>query len=225
MTWTEQLVEPVREQFAAAADPQRAVEMAAYMKDQARFHGIGAPVRQAIAREVLAALATPTEADLHELARWCWARHEREWQYLAVDTLVRFKRVCGQPTLELSEELILHKSWWDTVDALARNLVGPVGRGDPEARFLMDEWLDSGELWLARAAILHQSMLKTDTDADWLFHACLAHGADPRFFLRKAIGTALRQYARTDADAVRTFLAEHHHDLSPLSVKEAAKHL
>ena len=105
--------------------------------------------------------------------------------------------------------MILAKSWWDTVDALASPTVGALVRSAPTLVEVMDEWVERDDIWIARTAIIHQLRFGADTDADRLFAYCLRRSADSEFFIRKAIGWALRQYGRTDPDAVRAFVAEH----------------
>lgn len=206
--------------FQARADEERAPGMAAYMKGQFAFLGIASPERRAAQKEVLGDWQAPSADDLAAFARSCWLRDEREYQYAACDTLVRHVTRLGPDALALAEELITTKPWWDTVDALAGRVVGPLAE-----RTVIERWLTSGDLWLERTAILHQLHYGERTDADFLFRACLAHAASTDFFLRKAIGWALRQYARSDPDAVRTFVADHPGELSGLSKREALKHL
>ena len=136
------------------------------------------------------------------------------------DTLVRHVKGLGPDVLDLCEVLITTKSWWDTVDILASRVVGP--HAD---RPRIEQWLESGDLWLERTAILHQLGYEERTDAEFLFRACLAHAGSTEFFHRKAIGWALRQYARVDPDAVGTFVTDHAGELSGLSKREALKHL
>jgi 3-methyladenine DNA glycosylase AlkD len=95
----------------------------------------------------------------------------------------------------------------------------------PELISEMDRWIDDENLWVARTAILHQLFYGDATDVDRLFGYCLRQASHPDFFIRKAIGWALRQYARTDPDRVRSFLVGPGAALSPLSVREASKHL
>jgi 3-methyladenine DNA glycosylase AlkD len=116
-------------------------------------------------------------------------------------------------------------SWWDTVDEIASHIAGGLVTGCPELVATMDAWAASDHMWLARTAILHQLGFKERTDVDRLFAYCLSRADEPDFFYRKAIGWALRQYARTDPDAVLTFCEAHIDVLSPLSFKEATKHL
>jgi 3-methyladenine DNA glycosylase AlkD len=102
-------------------------------------------------------------------------------------------------------------------------VVGPLLTRHRELGAVMDAWIGSPNLWLVRTALLHQLNHKTDTDAVRLFRYCRTQAGHRDFFVRKAIGWALRQYARTDPDAVRRFVADN--ELSPLSVREATKHL
>ncbi len=204
----------------ARADAERAPAMAAYMKGQFAFLGIRAPDRREAQREALGDWRAPSPDDLDAFARSCWARDEREFQYAACDTLVRHVKHLGPDVLDLCEVLITTKSWWDTVDILASRVVGPHAE-----RSQIEQWLVSGDLWLERTAILHQLAYQDRTDADFLFRACLTHAGSTEFFHRKAIGWALRQYARVDPDGVRAFVADHAGELSGLSRREALKNL
>lgn len=211
--------------FGPAADPVRAAPMAAYMKGRFAFLGIAATPRRALARAALAGLPAPDEADVAAVASGCWALDEREYQYAGADYCVRWVRRCGPGFLPVVERLVTTKPWWDTVDQLAAHVVGGLVAATPALRADMDRWLTSGDLWLARASLLHQLRWKERTDADWLFAACLARAGDADFFARKAIGWALREYSKTDAAAVRAFVADHDTELSGLSQREALKWL
>ena len=208
--------------FPPAADPGAAGPMRDYMRGAFAFLGIRTVARRQLARQVTAGLARPSEADLRAVALGCWELPEREYQYFAVDWLVRHARVCTPAFLPTAETLITTKSWWDTVDALAANVVGPIVAGHPPAVAVMDRWSRDGNLWLARTAILHQLKYRSATDTDRLFGYCTALAGHQDFFIRKAIGWALREYAKTDARAVRDFVARTP-ELSGLSVREALK--
>jgi len=211
--------------YGAAGDPKRAVQMAAYMRDQFPFLGIPAPFQRALARQVLAGLGRPGEADLRSVALGCWALPEREYQYFACDWLRRHVRVCSAGFIDVVARLITTKPWWDTVDTLAANVVGPLVAAHPGLASTMDGWAAGDELWLIRAAILHQLRYRESTDADRLFRYCTGQADHPDFFVRKAIGWALREYAKTDPDAVRGYVRANRHRLSPLTVREAVKNL
>lgn len=207
--------------YRAHRDPVRATQMAAYMRDQFAFFGIPTPDRRRLDRDVVAGWPPPAEADLVVIATECWARPEREVQYFACDYLIRHVKRASPAFLDETRTLITTKSWWDTVDALASKIVGPLVLRYPQLVPVMDRWIDDENLWLARAAILHQLSYGPATDPERLFRHCLARAADTNFFIRKAIGWALRQYSKTDGRAVCSFVDDHAAALSPLSRREA----
>ena len=207
------------------ADPDDAPVMARYMKDHFPFLGVKTPARRAAQRPTLAALAAATADDLLAFADACWAEPERELQYVATDALRKHGAVLGPDHIDRVATCITTKSWWDTVDSLAAHTVGPLVARHPELVAVMDRWIDDDDIWLARTAILHQLSFKDRTDADRLFAYAERRAADSEFFIRKAIGWALRQHARVDPDAVRAFVAAHDDVLSGLSKREALKHL
>ncbi|MDH2390657.1 DNA alkylation repair protein [Streptomyces sp. HNM0663] len=211
--------------YPAAADPARAADMSRYMKHVAPFLGIAAPERRALSRTVLENTPRPAEADCAAVALRCWRLPEREYHYFAADYLRRHAGRCSPGLLPVVRTLITRVPWWDTVDLLAAHVVGPLVRADPQLVPVMDDWIEHDDLWLVRGALLHQLRSGQDTDAGRLFRHCLRRSGHPDFFIRKAIGWALREYARTDPEAVRAFVAGAHDRLAPLSVREAVKNL
>ncbi len=211
--------------YEGARDPVAAAPMVAYMRDQFAYLGLRAPVQSVLNREVLAGLPKPDEADLRDIAVACWGRPEREYQYFAIHLLRRRITVCSASFLEVVRDLIATLSWWDTVDALASRVVGPlVAAHRHDLIATMDAWAADENMWLARTAILHQLTFREATDTERLFGYCVAQAGHPDFFIRKAIGWALREYAKTDPDAVRSFV-HHHPELSGLSKREALRRL
>jgi 3-methyladenine DNA glycosylase AlkD len=219
------VLERLGEVYPRHRDRSRAPAMAAYMRDQFPFLGLPSPLRVSLDREVVAGLPAPAEADLVAVAAACWQLPEREYQYFAVGLLRRHVGRCSAGLLSHVEALLTAKSWWDTVDELARHVVGPLVLAHPQLRAAMDEWVGADNVWLARTAILHQERWKERTDPDVLFAYCARRAGDREFFLRKAIGWALRSYARVDPEAVRAFVAAHEAELSGLSRREALRHL
>nr|WP_202455986.1 DNA alkylation repair protein [Streptomyces sp. SID8367] len=211
--------------YPAAADPGRAARMRAYMKDVAPFLGLPSPERRELSRTVLRGTPSPDETALTALALRCWALPEREYAYFAVDCLRRHVRLLSPDFLPVARQLITTVPWWDTVDHLAAYVVGGLVAADPRLTAAMDAWVEDDDLWVARTALLHQLRYRGATDADRLFAYCLRRAGHPNFFIRKAIGWALREYAKTDADAVRAFVAAHRDVLAPLSVREALKNV
>ncbi|GAA2646280.1 DNA alkylation repair protein [Paractinoplanes durhamensis] len=211
--------------FAAERDPVRAVAMAAYMRDQFSFAGLPAPTLRAAERSAFRGLPRPSSEDLRAFGYACWQRPEREFQYAACDYLRKHVGEAGAEFLPVARDLLVTKSWWDTVDPLATRFVGDLVRLHPLLSDVMDAWSADDNRWLVRTAILHQLHYGTSTDPKRLFGYCVRQAGHPDFFVRKAIGWALRHYARTDPAAVRAFVDAHRDRLSPLSVREAMKHL
>jgi 3-methyladenine DNA glycosylase AlkD len=202
------------------ADTGRAKAMAAYMKGKFDFLGIQTPARRQAALPIMRAFTgNPVDA-----ARQLWDLPAREYQYVAVDLLRRQNKrltACDLPALEA---LVQNKSWWDTVDGLAPT-IGAIVAHEPQLVSRMDALIGAPDFWLRRVALLHQLDWKENTDEARLFAYCLNCADEREFFIRKAIGWALRQYARSNPAAVRHFLDTHREKLSGLSFREAAKHL
>ncbi|MFF1380921.1 DNA alkylation repair protein [Streptomyces sp. NPDC058308] len=221
----DEVLERLVTSYSQAADPARAAQMAAYMKDIAPFLGLTSPVRRELSRAVLAGTPRPDERDCTAIALRCWELPEREYAYFAVDYLRRHVRRCSAGFLPVARRLVTTHSWWDTVDALAAHVVGALVAADPELRTAMDEWIEDDDPWVARTALLHQLRHKSATDTERLFAYCVRQSGHPDFFIRKAIGWCLREYAKTDPEAVRAFVERERGRLSPLSVREALKNL
>jgi 3-methyladenine DNA glycosylase AlkD len=155
-----------------------------------------------------------------------WSLPHREEKYLAIGYAGTFRKHVAFPQIDLFERMIVEGAWWDFVDELASRIVGKIVLEEqPLMRPVLERWIDHPDLWLRRSAILCQNRHKANTDEAMLFEFCLRRADEKEFFIRKAIGWALREYARTQPDEVRAFLAEHGHKLSGLSRREAAKHL
>ena len=211
--------------YEAARDPSAAEPMRRYMRDQFEFLGIPTPVRTTLDREITAGIDPPDEAELAHVAERAWELPYREYQYFACGYLRKHVKRAGPGFIDVAARLITTKSWWDTVDALATRTVGPLVRAHLGLVVTMDDWLDSDNMWLARTALLHQLTYKDATDVARLFRFCRARAGDREFFIRKAIGWALREYSKTDEAAVRGFVAKHGDELSGLSRTEALKWL
>lgn len=225
-TWLDEL----RSALAARADAGRATEMAAYMRDHFEFLGVPAGERRIAQRPALgAARDWPADA-LMAAAEAAWAEPEREFQYFAADLLRAQADRLRSSDLDRVEGLIRATPWWDTVDPLAIHVVGPMVRRLHVLVADMDRWVSvddgkSSDLWVRRSAVLHQLMSGPATDEERLFRHCAECLHESDFFMRKAIGWALRQYARADPAAVVAFLEEHSDEVSGLTRREALKRL
>lgn len=223
------LLTTIRERFTVVAEPERAPAMQAYMKSAMPYLGVSAVPRRAVCREVFAGLSWKTSADWQAdvLALWRGARF-REERYAALDLSgVRAARAFQRiDALPMYQEMIVTGAWWDYVDTIAGDRLIALLRNDPvEMHGAMLAWSTDGDMWKRRSAILCQLRAKGETDTD-LLTACMAPSlVSNEFFLRKAIGWALRQYARTDAAWVKRYVADHEEQLSGLSKREALKRI
>lgn len=201
---------------------ENAVAMQAYMKGIAPFFGIKATERRALLKEHIALHGPPPLDELQAICRAAFAFQEREMHHTAVDLVMRHAKRFTPDDLPWIEELIITKSWWDTVDALAVHVVGVILKRHPkEITKWNKRWITHKDLWLNRTAILFQNKWKEDTDRVLLFANIDRHAAHKDFFIRKAIGWALRELAATDAKAVKAFVESR--KLSPLSAREALR--
>lgn len=218
----------VRAGLARAGDPERARQMQRYMKTDMPFFGVQKPQQRPVFKEAMARFPPADQADWEGAVRALWQGPERELKYAAITYARGYKRhrFLDLNSVPLLEHLVRTGAWWDLVDDVAANCVGPVVLSHREAmRPVLERWIEDDDLWIQRTAILAQLKHRDAIDADQLFDFCRRRASDPSFWIRKAIGWALRQHAKTDPDAVRHFLAEHGDALSGLSRREASKHL
>ncbi len=223
------LLETLRTGLRLIADSGRAPAMQAYMKSAMPYLGVANGPRTALCKEVFAALNWPDSAawQADVLAIWRAAQF-REERYCAVNLSgVRAARTFqAMDALAMYEEMIVTGAWWDYVDEIATNRLGLILAADPaRMKPAMLGWARGDNMWKRRSAILCQLHAKAATDRHFLM-ACMAPSLSSKeFFLRKAIGWALRHYARTDPDWVRSYVADNDAALSPLSKREALKHI
>lgn len=212
-----------------AADPVKAPIMQAYMKSPMPYHGVPTPLLRQICKLAFAQLEFPTALEWQGQVLGLWRQAQyREERYAAL-YMTRDKRALRYQTpsaMKIYEEFIVTGAWWDYVDEIAANRVGPILRDYPAPmRRRMLSWSRSADMWKRRTAILCQLGSKTQTDVA-LLYACIEPSLGSReFFLRKAIGWALRQYARCDAAEVKRYVRRNRDRLSTLSVREALKNI
>jgi 3-methyladenine DNA glycosylase AlkD len=225
----QELVRAVRDGLAEVADPDAAEPMRAYMKSAMPFRGVPKPARERLLRELVAGHPLRNADELIAVADALWTGAQyREERYLALG-LVGHRRYAGwaQPgwVATVYRRWIVAGAWWDFTDEIATRLVGPLLRAHrAELTPVLRGWITEPDRWLRRTSIICQLASGPSTDTALLREAMVANLDDRDFFLRKAIGWALRQHARTDPDWVRAFVDEHP-GLSPLSRREALKHI
>lgn len=211
-------IESLIAMFREHGNEEQAKAMNAYMKHQFVHLGMKTPLRRELLKSFLK--EHPLQKEWIPIL---WELPEREFQIAAIDMLALMKKKLTTEDLPLVERLITTKSWWDSVDALAAHIAGEIFRKDDAARReYVERWNESDNMWLNRTAILHQLTYKAQTDEVLLYRCVLRHAESKEFFHQKAIGWALRTYAKVNPESVLSFVESH--KLKPLSRREALKH-
>jgi len=219
----EEYLQLISEKFTEAGDPIRAEQQRAYMRNQFEYCGLGAPQWMAMAKEIFAAQGMFTGKQLEQFVRLCYDQDYREIQYVGLEMMQRMLPDQNKSWISVLEKCITTNSWWDSVDWLAK-LVGMHFKRFPELQHkYARKWIASDNMWLQRVAIIHQLMYRETTDEKLMYEMIRQVAGSKEFFLQKASGWALRQYAKTNPTSVEKFLAKT--KLSNLSVREAMKHL
>jgi 3-methyladenine DNA glycosylase AlkD len=226
---THSLVQTIRRALAVAADPAKAPQMQAYMKSAMPYRGVSAPVLKRLCRDAFKAhpLSTPEEWQGVVLQLWRQAAFREERYAAVLLTQARaYREFVTFSSLPMLEEMIVTGAWWDVVDTLAGHNLGEILRAEPRRmKPVMRRWARDGDMWKRRSAILCQLGFKRETDLKLLYDCIEPNLSHKDFFIRKAIGWALRQYAWTDPKEVRRYVKANKERLSPLSVREALKNV
>ena len=223
----QQYVLKVQIALTPLADPAKAEAMKAYLLNQFEFLGLPAPVRRQAVKDIGKVQWQSTD-DLLVAAELLWQKPQREYRYTAVDLLRKHSALLSVNDLLALQALLLRDAWWETVDGLSAviaEVMHVAVQEKPSAAKVMDTWLKHTNFWVRRSAMLHQLGWRSGTDTTRLFGYAQHLADEKEFFIRKAIGWALRDYARWNPQAVTEFLVQHRTRLSGLTVREAAKHL
>lgn len=217
-------VASLKELFEQNADPVQAAPMKKYMRDQFDYLGIKSPLFRVLMKEFISAHGIPPVYELDVILRDLWSLPQREFQYAATSLLSRSENHLPAELISTIEYMIVMKSWWDTVDTISSGALGVHFQRFPKVQEkYLAKWRASDNIWLRRAAILFQLNYKKETDFALLCEIIRENLDSKEFFINKAIGWSLRQYARTDPRAVKKFVKAT--PLQPLSRREAMKHL
>lgn len=222
----EDLIAGIRSRLGAAADPVRAAGSQAYMKSDMPSLGVRVPEVRKITRTTAGQWPCGSVQELSDtvLALWRSAAF-REERYAAID-LTGLRLASGRlELLPVYEEIIRTGAWWDLVDGVAHRICALLQAHRPELDRILRTWSKDPDMWIRRSAITAQLGAKATTDPQLLASVIEANLSDPEFFIRKAIGWALHEYAKTDPAWVKEFVARHGDGLSPLSRREALRNL
>jgi len=211
--------------FSANANPINAAGAKAYLRNQFEFHGLKTPLRREVIKTVFKKYSFQSEAELIACATEIWELPEREYQYAALELVAKHKKLWTIDIIGFFEYLITSKSWWDSVDTIFSLHLSPYFKLYPQQiDSITGRWNNSFDnFWLQRCSIMFQKPYKKATDTILLEKYILNCCKSKEFFIQKAIGWALREYAKTNPVWVKEFVAKH--ELAPLSKREALKHI
>lgn len=209
--------------FQEKANPQRAKQQEKYMKDKFPFYGITAVERRQLQKPFLVKEYLPEKEEAFTMVKDLWKKPQRELHYFAQELIHKYHKQQELLDIELYEFLITNNSWWDTVDFIAANLVGNYFKQFPKQRkLIINKWMQSGNIWLQRTCLIFQLKYKQKTDVKILSSGIEQLLGSQEFFINKAIGWALREYSKTNANWVVEFV-ENHKQLANLSKREALR--
>ena len=215
-------VEQVKECYYKNGSSLKAIPMKHYMRDQFEYVGIQTPLRRKISKPFLKKDKLPLISELESIIREFWMLEGREFQYFAQELAMKYIKVIPKDFISTYEFMIVNKSWWDTIDIIAKKLIGPYMIRFPEEReLLLEKWLSSENIWLQRTCLLFQLGYKENTDAGRLFQIIERLKSIDEFFIQKAIGWALREYSKVNPDLVKEYI--NRTELSKLAFTEGMK--
>jgi 3-methyladenine DNA glycosylase AlkD len=210
--------------FETNANHAKAIQMKAYMRNRYEFFGLPMPLRRKIALTFMKQLLAIKEDHFEEIIKTLWNHPCREVHYFAMEYAYKAKKIWTKDTIQLFEWMITTNSWWDTVDYIASNLIGNFFIKYPELiKANIRQWNNSQDFWLHRVSLIFQLKHGAKTDQELLFKQCKKYADVEEFFIRKAIGWALRQYSKFNPTAVRKFIQSN--KLSSLSISEGSKYI
>lgn len=217
-----QYLDTLEAEFKSKENPKIASEQKTYLRNQFEFYGIKTQNRREIQKPFLVKEYSPAKKDLHQIVKTLWEKPQRDYQLFGQELVFKYVKQFEISDIQLLEYMAKHKSWWDTVDFIAYKLMGAYFKLYPKERQPhVDKWLDSGNIWLQRCALLFQLKYKGDIDTEILSTTINALLGSKEFFINKAIGWVLREYSRTKPEWVIAFV--NNTELSPLSKKEALR--
>jgi 3-methyladenine DNA glycosylase AlkD len=222
--WSLDWVHKARACMEANENSANAAAMKSYLKDNFLFYGIPKPQRALLTKDLFAKHGVPNENQFRGVVQLLWDETYRELHYLALEVLIKNKKHFIESDIHLFEEMMRTHSWWDSIDFISPTLVGIWLKKFPKKKSnLLYRWNQDGNFWIRRASLLAQLKEKGETDHKLLFRLIIPLTNEKEFFIRKAIGWSLRELAKYKPNEVLSFVE--HCDLSPLSRREALKHL
>ncbi len=217
-------IKKVNSTFTNNAIEADALQMEKYMRNQFKFFGLKSPLRRKLQGNIIKEINYPSIEDIEYIVSNFWNSNERELQYFAMNLLHISLKKLDSNIIDFLEMLIQKKSWWDTIDFIAPNLVGKLFIDDKKLQNkYITKWINSDNFWLKRSAIISQLRYKEQTDFNLLKELIYITKDDDEFFIRKAIAWALREHSKCFPQEVKQFVKTT--NLKPLSTREALKYI
>lgn len=215
---------PLIRDFESAANPEKAKWMKDYLKGKFDFYGINTKERRGIQSAFFKKNGYPEKGKIFDIVLFLWNLPQREYQYLALELFQKHTKSISESDINKIEQLIVNKSWWDSVDGIAAWICGAYFNLYPQQITpITSKWMKSGNMWLQRSVLLFQLKYKADTNTVFLAKWIMELADHKDFFIRKAIGWILREYSKTNPEWVKAFVSNN--ELSGLSQREALKHV
>lgn len=212
----------LEQRFLLLANPEQAIGAEAYMKNQFKYFGIYTTERRKISNDFIKQTGLLSENELNKTVKVLWKKDNREFQYVGIELIKFHKKHWAENIIELTEFCLINKSWWDTVDGIASDILGDYFKLFPhQIKPVTSSWNNSQNFWLQRSSIMFQKTYKKNTDTNLLAKYILNCNHSKEFFIQKAIGWALREYSKTNPNWVTEFVANN--QLAPLSKREATR--
>ena len=211
------------EEMIQHKNEEQARQMSKYMLNKFEYIGIKTPERRKIFKNFFKEYKNEEKIDW-EFVNKCWENKYREFQYIAADYLKNMKDKLTRDDIPKLKQLILKKSWWDTIDNLDMT-IGALALKDTNVNKILLEWSIDENIWLRRIAIDHQLLRKEKTNTELLEKILKNNLGQAEFFINKSIGWALRDYSKTNPEWVKNFIEKNKEKMAKLSIREASKYL
>ncbi len=216
----------IRKALIDAGEAEDAIQMQKYMRSDIPFHGVRSAEQKKICNTNFKKYPPKELVEYLNVIQELWSGKFREEKYTAIHYAKRFKTFHRMEALPLFREMIETGAWWDFVDSIAKDLVGSLLKQFPvQVKSLLNDWIVDENLWIRRSAILAQLSFKEDTDHEMLFEFCNKCLHEKSFWIRKAIGWALRDYSKSAQQKVREYVEENQGNMSGVTLREAVKYI
>jgi 3-methyladenine DNA glycosylase AlkD len=213
----------MKSEYYSYANEEDRQGMAKYMKYKFDFIGLKKPIRGPLDMKWMPILKPNTQEELKTTFEFFWGQREREFHHFGMEMIFKYQKLLDQHQLPWVQKILQQNSWWDSIDPMSYKVVGKLLLRFPELEDEMDQWIRHEDFWIRRTALIFQLMHKEKTDWPRLKSYCLLLAHEKEFFIRKALGWALRQYSRIEADTVISFV-ENTPELQNLSKREALRY-